>query len=475
MIQGMTRRTRSLLDGSALRAFRTDTQGNIAMMTGFTLTMLMLAMGAAFDYSRAIQRSNDIQNIVDAAVLAGASTRGKSEAEVRDQVIAVINGYNREGWDLSIDVQVDGDNISVTVGNAPQTMFGSLMGRESTPIKVQTGSPRAQDTPVHLALVLDTTDSMDEGGNLPAMQAAAKELIDAAEELPNGTRVSIVPFGNYVNIGPQNRDKAWLDLGKDGQSGSHCYTSSIEVTAPTCTNHGEVPYTHRVDGLNMGTRMRDDVRCEGGVYEDGPEVCTTINYNWYGCMGSREDGWAEVAKYNGRKYPAALNRSCGTKLMPLSQNWNDMRDHIDNLVTSGATYLPSGLSWGWRTLTPQHPFNEANSHSGPRLNRAMLFMTDGLNTKSVGGEDPDGDVTLHDGYDADAGLTMTDTVCQNIKEAGIELFIVAYRVPGQTDTVETLQTCASSSAHFFTPDNAGELKASFMDVAKMLDSTRIAF
>ena len=482
MITRIAQTGRALLNGASARAFRTDrafqadTGGNIALVTAFTLSVLLLAIGAAFDFSRAMQRSNDIQNIVDSAVLAGASMRGKTEGEVEQQVLDIINGYNTEAWDLDIDVNVDGERIYVRVGNAPQSMFGSLTGRESVPIVVETGSPRAQDTPVHLALVLDTTDSMAEGGNLPAMQAAALELIGAAEDMPNGTRVSIVPFGNYVNIGtdwPGN--PVWLDRGKDGDTEMKCGPSKITITPPVCTVTGTETYTIYHDGLNMGVGTRDTQDCTDGVYEDGPEVCNPVTYTWNGCMGSRTDGYAETADYQGHTFPAALNRNCGSELLPLGNNWNAMRDTVNTLTTSGSTYLPSGLSWGWRTLSPRRPYPQANNFNGPRLNRAMLFMTDGLNTKAIGGTDPSGNVTLHESGDGARGLLMTDTVCENIKQDGIELFVVAYRVPGQTDTVQSLANCATSAQHFFTPDNASELKESFMDVAQMLDSTRLVF
>ncbi len=499
----------ALMNSSALRAadrtssrrnaFVQDERGNIAIMTAFTLTMLLIGIGAAFDYTRAIQRNNDLQNVVDAAVLAGASIKDKDAAYIEEQVRKIVDGYNTQGLELKVDVDVDDDRVYLSVQNAPSSIFGSLTNRQSVPLLVESAAPRAQDTPVHLSLVLDTTGSM-QGANLAAMQTATTDLLDEMEKLPAGTRVSIVPFGNYVNIGTTSTTpRPWLDRGRDGEIDTICAPEQIETTAPTCTTESHT-YTRYRDGLNMGVVTEDRTTCSGGTYTDGPEVCQDRTYTWNGCMGSRLNGMAEVSDFRGRRFPAALDRNCGTELMPLGSDFDAMRAMVSGLTTSGSTYLPSGLSWGWRTLTPRMPYPQSASMSGgvsvpinpgsanggngpqngsgngrPRLNRAMLFMTDGLNNRSIDGTDPSGNVTLHDGNDGQAGLDLSETICENIREDGIDLFVVAYRVPGQTDTVEMLENCASSPGHFFTPDNATELKSAFREVAQMLESTRILF
>ena len=60
----------------------------------------------------------------------------------------------------------------------------------------------------------------------------------------------------------------------------------------------------------------------------------------------------------------------------------------DVLVAQGETYLPSGLIWGWRVLSPTAPFTKVeasanqpastiSSYHNPRWRKIMVLMTDG--------------------------------------------------------------------------------------------------
>ena len=481
MLTRIKNKAGALLSSSTLgsQRFGTDQRGNIAIMTAFTLTMVLVGVGAALDFSRAVQRNHDLQNFADAAVLAGASARGKSEAEVRAQALAVVKRHNTQGWDLDIKIDVTDERVMVTVGSATPSIMGGFMNRQETDIQVVSASPRAQLVPIHLALVLDTTDSM-EGDNLTAMQAAANALIDEMDDLKADVKLSVVPFGQYVNVGfdktkPETR--SWLDMGKYGQSYNHCWTPKIEVEKEVCTNMGKESYDDIVDGRNRGKKMRDKWDCKGGKWVDGPEKCEIRTYDWHGCMGSRADKLSEKPRYDGALLPAALDEHCGSEMLPLSNDFTAMRDTVNGLATSGPTYLPSGLIWGWRSLDPGQPYPEANQTSSPRLKRAMLFMTDGLNTRSIGDSSGNANGVKHrfEGEGGKDGTKKTEDVCKEAKADGIELFVVAYKFPDQADERKVLEKCATSDMHFFSPDTAADLTKSFKEVAAALDSTRLEF
>ena len=195
-------------------------------------------------------------------------------------------------------------------------------------------------------------------------------------------------------------------------------------------------------------------------------------------MGTREsDPKARQADYGGTKFPVAMNKRCGTPIMPLSTNFADMRTRVQSLTTSGTTYLPSGLAWGWRTLDKDLPYTEAASTTDPELMTAMLFMTDGANNRSRGRSSSKTDGTDHE-YTRDggaAGLKLTKDLCQAIKDDGIQLFVVAYQLPGADSTATVLSECATDSTTFFEPENAQQLVSSFRDIAKMLNQTRLIY
>ena len=69
------------------------------------------------------------------------------------------------------------------------------------------------NTRMRVALVLDNTGSMAENGKMPALQTAAKDLIDslAGFSKQNGdVYISIVPFSTDVNVGSSNYNASWI-------------------------------------------------------------------------------------------------------------------------------------------------------------------------------------------------------------------------------------------------------------------------
>ena len=250
-----------------------------------------------------------------------------------------------------------------------------------------------------------------------------------------------------------------------------------KTTGRTCKKTGTVTYPVYKDGKFRGNKTRDKWSCTGGT-KTKERVCRTNTQKWHGCMGTREsDPKARQADYGGTKFPVAMNKRCGTPIMPLSTNFADMRTRVQSLTTSGTTYLPSGLAWGWRTLDKDLPYTEAASTTDPELMTAMLFMTDGANNRSRGRSSSKTDGTDHE-YTRDggaAGLKLTKDLCQAIKDDGIQLFVVAYQLPGADSTATVLSECATDSTTFFEPENAQQLVSSFRDIAKMLNQTRLIY
>ena len=72
---------------------------------------------------------------------------------------------------------------------------------------------------MRVAMALDNTGSMAEDGRMPAMQKAAKDLVDQLSKLAKhdgDSYISIVPFAKDVNFGVDaagnsNANKRWID------------------------------------------------------------------------------------------------------------------------------------------------------------------------------------------------------------------------------------------------------------------------
>jgi len=126
-----------------------------------------------------------------------------------------------------------------------------------------------------------------------------------------------------------------------------------------------------------------------------------------------------------------------------------MKSLIAGLATSGETYLPSGLLWGWRALTPVAPFTEAAS-SPDNTTSIMIFMTDGFNTLSQDDE-------YHDGHQREDGFVVAQDICKNINDDKIDVYTVAYNLPNvdeADDTRRLLKQCASDLSKNFEARDA---------------------
>ena len=126
--------------------------------------------------------------------------------------------------------------------------------------------------------------------------------------------------------------------------------------------------------------------------------------------------------------------------------------------------------WGWRALTPEAPLTEAASNL-PDTVSAIIFMTDGFNTKSQTG-------IRHDGWVRDSGVTLGATLCENIKNDGIHMYTVAYDMPTIADAETTktmLRNCASNASSSYTPDNAAQLESDFKEIGNKLKTVRLKY
>jgi len=477
-----------------LKRYLLNTSGNFGIMFALFSTVLVLGVGVAVDFAGMTSQKQTLQNYIDAAVLAAVTADTEDLVELQKIVDERIALLNTEGWTISAPVRIDGDDIVIDATTSYDTvLMGAamqLMGDESDgtmDVASSTASPMMKNIPINVALVLDTTDSMN-GANMTALRSAADALLDDLDDMDADVRVSLVPFGQYVNI-EFAEGEPWLDLSLDDTTeyiNNEPYTTRDQLTSNICTPTGNtIPgKARKVDGVIVG--YDDDYpeqSCTGATY--GPDYTAYRSYErryeWHGCAGSRDNGDNDKAAFDGVQIPGAMeitlsgdlnyveaNTRCGEELIPLTDDIDGIQDIVEDLETEGDTYLPSGLIWGWRTLTPEAPLTQAASNA-PDTVSAMIFMTDGFNTRSQSG-------VLHNGRTEDAGVTLGATLCENIKNDGIQIYTVAYDMPTIADAEPTktmLQNCASDISSSYTPDNAAQLKSNFKEIGNKLKNVRL--
>lgn len=311
-----------------------------------------------------------------------------------------------------------------------------------------------------VAMVLDTTGSM-EGGKLAAMQEAATSFIDALA--PHGTGVvkfSIVPFSQYVNIGVANEKAGWLRAEQEKEQPLY----SCKMTLPVISqrNCETVTYTDVHDGIPF---TYTEAQCDTDFGQpqtqcsEGPQPI-----HWQGCAGSPNYP-ADTGIMEGYTAIPALPRvTCGAEVLPLTSNVTEVKLKLHSLLASGETYIPSGLFWGLATLTGMPALADAAIQSGEvqqkTARRILILMTDGGNTRSANYPD-------HEGKDVAAANRMTKELCTNIKAKGIPLYTVSFGDVPQ-DVNSLLTACASSTDNHFEALDSPSLGSVFKKLAVQL-------
>ena len=452
-----TKTFKTKLANTAAR-FKRDDKGNFAILAAVSVAILVAGLAVAVDASNGYHAKQRLQDTTDAISLMAA--RGKIETQA--DLNAAANEYlqnkfpGTDGTNIRLQsITRDGDAVTVSATNKIPTYFTGIFGKSGLDIGA-TSTALYSNRNLDIALVLDTTYSMN-GSKLTNLKLAANNLIDTFDDFQNDNlRVSVVPFAQYVNVGTSRRDANWLDVPADEEV---TYTRRDVVSRTNCRT---VANNGTRDGVAVGgTRQQCDV-----VRSDPYQASYTAT--WRGCVGSRFVPADERVDFGGNRIPGILNSqgSCGTEISALTTDLNATKNTINDMRADGNTYIPAGLMWGWRALDNREPLTEAASLPADDTDKVMVVMTDGKNFKSKNG-------ILHNANDGgnDADRT-TARMCENIKNGDVKVFTIAYEV-NDTPTQNLLRNCASGSGNFFNATNAQELNDAFQTIGNSLNELRI--
>lgn len=457
---------------------RSDENGQVAIIVALCILPLLFLSGFMIDFSRQQSVSRKAQVALDAAAISVAlllqDDENVSVSELTVEAQKVFDG-NLVADASFVPGQVmvvrDGDIATLNYSAATKTGLAGLMGVDELSFSLSSAAQYAgQEALIALdiALVLDVSESM-RGERIDALRQAAYELVDFA--IPDDTsrvRMGIVPFNNYVNIGRSNVGATWL-TGTEPVTDNVTFCSFDEplLTAQGCTFARECP----VDAEENERSCPITATCPEGVSE-ARTVCQTISadFEWLGCVKERTTPLDVTDEsYGSDPIVAEVMRptnSCylGNEILPLTNDLTDIRASIANLRPVWPTYIPSGVTWGQRVLSPQAPF-ELNEPVGER-SKAIILMSDGANTRSINPSD----MRPH-GTDTDEANDRLEDACDEAKEAGTLIFTIAFLV-NDIRTEQLLRDCASDPAGNFRVDGERELTQAFLTIAS--EFTQIA-
>jgi hypothetical protein len=494
---------------NTVQKFLGSRDGQFGIIMALLSLPILAAAGLAVDYSYAVQSKNRLRAANDAAALyAAVEYRQTGSMPSQDKILAYLttNFAASEGLaapqihSIKIKDYVLKLDSSVEI---PMYLMG-MFGHEILDIQTTSSVTIGEDTKLEFALALDTTHSMTKGagvtasdldpegdllppapGNpeitrIQALKVAALKFNNSilnADNLKDRSRISVVPFARYVNVGLANRHQPWLSVPDDsGPTGQQCY-NNYEITG-----YGKCqPYTWYYDGVAVQGSWCPPIY--GSKYT---ESCyPTGAMTWSGCVGSRDEPNNLTDPYGGVKFEGLLNTWCNSEILPLTDNATTVANHINSLWTNDYTYVPEGIMWGWRTLTKASPYTEAdNSTPGHRVRKILIVMTDGENQAMADIPaapthhvlSPDTNVMPAAIYNADIAKAneWTGAACEAAKNDKIEIFTISFGADLSNAAKSVLEECASDKSHYFDATDAKKLVEAFETIAYRVTATYLS-
>ena len=499
-----------------IRRFSSDERGVFAIMFGVLAVILIASSGAVVDFVGLQNARNVAQVALDSATLAlHSEISNKTETQISDMAKDLLNErLSPLGLTAVVDtVSVDTNEGSLFIQarfSAPTSFLGLLgIPRISSRIHSQVSS---KSSSLEVALVLDSTGSMG-GRKMRTLKSAAQSLVSTLMPDPVNPDVAIalVPFNRYVNIGMSNRNEPGLDIEADysytpsGQSCRNTYPNDTRhcdtrretyVTHPTICDYRNQTYTYYVDGSPRTGTRRVAYNCRPGPAQTRTRtvrynctgsrgapvrVCTGRSprrYRWFGCMGSRHLVPYDTVDdhYASNPVPGVVRRRRTCRVQPmveLTHTRRGLQQAISRMRAQDSTYIPTGLMWGWRLLSPQRPF--AAKPYDAKNKKVLILMTDGKNTVSPSltwTPHDQGQHRVHRGHNTSEANRKTAEICSNIADKDIVVYTIAFEV--SDPTIRTiLQNCAANGGSYFDANNSAALQEAFDDIAAELQTLRL--
>jgi Flp pilus assembly protein TadG len=454
---------------TAARRFAGADQGNIAVIFAIACVPVISFVGAAIDYSRANAARSSMQAALDSTAL--MVSKDLSQGIITTSQI----NTKAQAYFAALFTNTDAQSVSVTATSTANSSMGSTIqvngtGSVTTDFLRVAGFPNLNfdtmstaawgNVRLRVAMALDNTGSMAQDGKIGALRTAASSLIDQLSALaknPGDVYVSIVPFAKDVNVGSSNYGQSWIDWTDwdvaNGSFGS-CSSSNYS-TKSTCESHGK--------------------------------TWTPDHTKWTGCVTDRTQPYdtqnttpaiANVATLfpadeyyeNGEHYCKPGNTPPLQQIVPLSYDWTSLKATINAMQPTGGTNQPIGLAWAWQSLQQTAPMNAPAEDSNYTYKKAIILLSDGLNTEDRWPAYGNG-MTQYGGQ-IDARQRI---LCDNIKAQGVTIYTIQVNTGSPADpTSAVLSYCASGPQNFYLLYSASQVITAFNSIGTSLSKLRVA-
>jgi len=510
--------------------FLSDERGVFAVIFGLMSIILIAVSGGVVDFVNVQNARSMAQTAIDSTTLSLQPTIfTNSEA----QILALAEPILIERLS-TINVSVDLETVTINPDQGTLFMearlnvplsFLSLVGVSNMNTRVSSQATRKQLF-LEVAMVLDNSGSMNSYSRMTNLKTAASnatEILFDGAATSTTTKIGIIPFTSFVNIGANNANSPWID---------NAGNSSIAPDNFDNDNNDSTPFFGPVNRLALYNQLSNAQW--GGCVEARPHeqiAGTSTNLDtddiepiannpdtlfvpsfspdtpdsWAGWQSDYENDSSNCPELSGAsdrerqerlcKYQGSIDTSSwgpnfdcpSTPILPLSDQKSDILTAIDDMDAGGATNIHMGAIWGYRVLSSTRPFIEGRPYD-PDTKKVLIIMTDGENTMYAANNMNGAYYYSPYGFPVNERIgalgwsnnqlrsemnNRTIESCTNAKASNIVIYTIGLDPPNST-TQSMLEDCASSLSQAFFPENPSELDDVFAQIANQLSALRIA-
>lgn len=241
-----------------------DVRGNVAMLFGLSLPVLILMTFGGVDIHRMSTVRVNLQDALDAAALAAARSPYTADADLQRVGLAALKANlqaypnvtleeDQTSFTLSGDDVVVADarvQVKTLVANIFLPPYGQLMD-DYLPVGSHSEVDRSSRN-IEVALVMDVTGSMA-GQRIIDLKNAAKELVDIIVQpvqTPYYSKLALVPYSMGVNVGSLANSVRGAPAGSTNITGAVINLTGTERTISGATNARPVVITSSSHGFS---------------------------------------------------------------------------------------------------------------------------------------------------------------------------------------------------------------------------------
>jgi Flp pilus assembly protein TadG/uncharacterized protein YegL len=152
-----------------------DRRGNIALSFALVATPLLVSIGVTFDFVRAYNTQREMQNNIDAALVAAVKNVGTKDTEaIKDDITnwLAAEATTQGAYELdrtSVVIDASSNTVTAKARATVNTTFMRLIGKDAVPVAVYArvvgGADASTKNAFSMYLVLDKSGSMNETTN----------------------------------------------------------------------------------------------------------------------------------------------------------------------------------------------------------------------------------------------------------------------------------------------------------------------